>query len=516
MKSAGRDEATRDDGSTCMNDQSTTSQARDEAQVDAELLRRASEKLRAGNRRGRRQIVERAFRAVAMSAATLSVLLLAWLLGSILLRGIGHLNWNFLSGVPSRIASEAGLMPAVVGTIFICVIAACFAIPIGVGTAILLEEYRPYRRPWRQFHDFVQLNITNLAGVPSLVYGLLGLTAFANVFGAFGTAKSPGFEFGIRHYDQFVTAGGIAVVTPVDRSDSVPTVINPATRFFNRDTLKPMTVKVMNPQSIQTEMQDLDRDLEAFSTTVARIVSEEKLTGPALEEAVAHAWIEAGLQADPESMKSSLVPILAEAAGQSGRELRRTLRRALRPLERAESAARLPDVLLTNAVPNRTSITAPWYFRIPLGRGVLTGGLTLMLVILPIIIISAQESLRAVSGSLRQASLAMGASKWQTIWRVTLPGSIPGVMTGIILAMSRAIGEAAPILIIAGIVYITFAPSHLMDDFTALPLQVYNWASRPQSEFHDIAAAGIILLLALLLVFNGVAVLIRQLSQKQH
>jgi hypothetical protein len=272
----------------------------------------------------------------------------------------------------------------------------------------------------------------------------------------------------------------------------------------------------MNPQSIQTEMQDLDRDLEAFSTTVARIVSEEKLTGPALEEAVAHAWIEAGLQADPESMKSSLVPILAEAAGQSGRELRRTLRRALRPLERAESAARLPDVLLTNAVPNRTSITAPWYFRIPLGRGVLTGGLTLMLVILPIIIISAQESLRAVSGSLRQASLAMGASKWQTIWRVTLPGSIPGVMTGIILAMSRAIGEAAPILIIAGIVYITFAPSHLMDDFTALPLQVYNWASRPQSEFHDIAAAGIILLLALLLVFNGVAVLIRQLSQKQH
>ena len=123
---------------------------------------------------------------------------------------------------------------------------------------------------------------------------------------------------------------------------------------------------------------------------------------------------------------------------------------------------------------------------------------------------SAQESLRAVPDSLRKGALALGCTRWQMVRRMTLPAAVPGIMTGTILAMSRAIGEAAPVLVIAGIVYITFTPSHLMDDFTVMPLQIFNWAQRPQEEFHRVAASGILVLLGLLLSFNAVAVFIRQ------
>jgi phosphate transport system permease protein len=146
---------------------------------------------------------------------------------------------------------------------------------------------------------------------------------------------------------------------------------------------------------------------------------------------------------------------------------------------------------------------------------VLAGGLTLMLGVLPIIIIASQEALRAVPNSLRQGALALGATKWQMVWGTSLPSAIPGIMTGAILAMSRALGEAAPLLILAGIVYITFTPANLMDSFTAMPLQVFNWASRPQEDFHQVAASGIIVLMAILLAFNAAAVFIRQKFQRQ-
>ena len=108
----------------------------------------------------------------------------------------------------------------------------------------------------------------------------------------------------------------------------------------------------------------------------------------------------------------------------------------------------------------------------------------------------------------------MGCTRWQMVWRMTLPCATPGIMTGTILAMSRAIGEAAPVLVIAGIVYITFTPGHLMDDFTVMPLQIFDWAGRPQEEFHRVAAAGIVVLMTLLLSFNAVAILIRYKFQK--
>ena len=138
-----------------------------------------------------------------------------------------------------------------------------------------------------------------------------------------------------------------------------------------------------------------------------------------------------------------------------------------------------------------------------------------MLVILPVIIISTQEALRAVPATLRAGALGLGATPWQVVWNVTLPSAIPGIMTGAILAMSRAIGETAPILIIAGIVYIRSAPQHLMNDYTVMPLQIYNWIQRPQDEFHEIAAGGIVILLAILLTFNAVAILIRHRMQNK-
>ena len=155
-----------------------------------------------------------------------------------------------------------------------------------------------------------------------------------------------------------------------------------------------------------------------------------------------------------------------------------------------------------------------YYFQLPFGKGVFAGGLTLMLVILPVVIIASVEALRAVPNSLRQASLAMGATQWQTVRQVTLPASIPMIMTGSILAMSRAIGEAAPILVLGVALFITRTPENLMDQFTILPMQIYNWAGRPGDSFQQLAASGIIILLVVLLTFNAAAILIRHRLQK--
>jgi phosphate transport system permease protein len=133
-----------------------------------------------------------------------------------------------------------------------------------------------------------------------------------------------------------------------------------------------------------------------------------------------------------------------------------------------------------------------------------------MLVILPVVIISSQEAFRAVPASLRQASLAMGATTWQTTWNITLPAAMPTILTGTILAISRAIGEAAPLLVLGVPLFISNTPANLMDDFTVLPFQIFDWARRPQADFQGLAAAAIVVLLVVLLSFNAVAVVIRQ------
>jgi phosphate transport system permease protein len=303
-----------------------------------------------------REAFNRSFVALCIFATCISLVLLAILLVAIVTQGREYLRPEFLQSAPSRKPELAGIGPALWGSIWICLTCGFMALPIGVGTAILLEEYKP-RSAWRQkLQSFIQLNISNLAGVPSIVYGIIGLTAFVQMFGVLGTGLEPSFSIGT---------------------------------------------------------------------------------------------------------------------------------------------------------------TGDWYYlQLPFGRGVLAGALTLMLVVLPIVIISAQEALRAVPDSLRESSLALGGTEWQTIQKVVLPSATPGIMTGSILAMSRAIGEAAPILVVAGIVYITFTPEHLMDEFTAMPLQIYDWAGRPQDAFHQVAASGIIVLLVVLLGFNAIAVFIRNRYQK--
>lgn len=307
----------------------------------------------------RRRLVDRVFVGIALLAATSALIVLGILLSQVVRDGWSHFSAAFISSPPSRHAAEAGFLPAMMGSVWICVICAITAIPIGIGTAVLLEEFLSQTRHplLSRAATFINLNITNLAGVPSIVYGIIGLTVFSDFFGLFGTSNDPFLEIGERYNDWF-------------------------------------------------------------------------------------------------------------------------------------------------------------YLRLPFGRGPLAGGLTLMLVTLPIIIAASQEALRAVPNSLREAALGLGATRIQMVLRTTLPAATPGLMTASILAMSRAIGEAAPILMIAGVVSIRFAPTNLMDDFTAMPLQIYNWVSLPQEEFHQVAASGIMVLLIILFALNALAVVIRQVSQK--
>lgn len=285
-----------------------------------------------------------------LAATTIAVLVLSALLVSIAIEGTSSLSWSFLTSFASRKPSQAGILAPLMGSVWVCTICAVVAIPVGIGTAIYLEEYARRSRMKR----LIQLNISNLSGVPSIVYGILALVAFVRFFG-------------IRPSDEPWTFG--------------------------------------NSQSI-------------------------------------------------------------------------------------------------------------WYLQIPFGPSVIAGGLTLALVVLPIMIISSQEALRAVPQSLRQAALALGSTQWQVVWRVTLPAALSTMMTGAILSMSRAIGEAAPLLVIGGFLLVFQTPTNFMSDFTVLPLQIFNWTGRPQADFHKIASAAILVQLVVLLSFNSIAIIIRQKLQR--
>jgi phosphate transport system permease protein len=273
--------------------------------------------------RRRRSHLSKAFAILCLVATSFCVLVLAILLLEVFWQGLPWLNLSFLTNFPSSFPEQAGILPALLGSVWLILLTALFSVPIGVGTAIYLEEYAKASR-WR---GLVQLNIANLAGVPSIVYGILGLGLFV---------------------------------------------------------------------------------------------------------------------------------------------------RAL-----------------------------------ALDRSVLAGALTMTLVVLPIVILAAQESLRAVPDSIRRASYALGATRWQTVWHQVLPAALPGILTGVILAISRALGEAAPLVVIGAATFITFVPVSPTDEFSALPMQIYDWAKRPQAEFHHVAAAGIIVLLTVLIIMNATAVYLR-------
>ena len=272
---------------------------------------------------------ERAFKLAAMTAMGVALGALAVLLIDTMMDGAARLSWQFLSSFPSRKPADAGILSALAGTAYLILLTAALALPIGVGAAIYLEEYAA--RHW--VSRVIEVNIANLAGVPSIIYGLLGLELFVRALG--------------------------------------------------------------------------------------------------------------------------------------------------------------------------------------LGRSLLAGALTMALLVLPIIVISAREALRTVPWSIREASYALGASRWETIWHQVLPVAVPGILTGSILALSRAIGEAAPLITIGALTYVAFLPDSLLAPFTALPIQIFNWVSRPQKAFHANAAAAILVLLVVLLLMNALAVFLRQRYQKR-
>ena len=271
----------------------------------------------------RRYFKAKLFRGFCFSVAWVGVLILGVLLFHVTWEGFPWLDMQFINDFPSRFPKKAGINSALFGTLWLIGFTALFSVPIGIGAGIYLEEFGNKN----YFSRFVDLNISNLAGVPSIVYGMLGMVIFVRWFG--------------------------------------------------------------------------------------------------------------------------------------------------------------------------------------LGESVLAGALTMSLLILPIIIIATREALRAVPGTIRQAAFALGATRWQTVYSHVLPQAFPGILTGIILALSRAIGETAPLIMIGALTYVAFVPEGPMDEFTALPIQIFNWASRPQKEFHELAAAGILVLLFVLLLMNSIAVIIR-------
>jgi len=391
------------------------------------------------------------FRRMCILTASASVLILVFLLGSILVAGIPALNWTLLTGYPEPEPENAGMWPALMGTLWVCSMCALITLPLGVGSAVLIEEFTPRNRIARKAFSLLQLNITNLAGVPSVVYGILGLTAFVSMFTIFDDGEDiggPSMEIGAVYYDQFSNLA----------SDS----------FLNTDNTGARERYFLIPVD--------SRDAPQTVPETGMLAYENQPSGLTRVEVLA------------------IDPFATD------------------PPTESDQFSRTID---STSTPGRISEKRWYYLRLPFGRGVVAGALTLMLVILPVIIISTQEALRAVPATLRAGALGLGATPWQVVWNVTLPSAVPGIMTGAILAMSRAIGETAPILIIAGIVYIRSAPQHLMDDYTVMPLQIYNWTSRPQQEFHSIAAGGIVILLAILLTFNAVAVLIRHRMQNK-
>jgi phosphate transport system permease protein len=267
-----------------------------------------------------------AFRAVMLGAVGIGFLALAVLLYDVASDGLPKLSVDFLTRFPSRVIPErSGIQSALVGTIYLMIITTLFVVPLGVATAVYLEEYAD---PNRWYNRLVEVNIQNLAAVPSVVYGILGLA--------------------------FIVRGPISM-----------------------------------------------------------------------------------------------------------------------------------------------------------GNVLLAGGITLGLLVLPVVIIVAREAIRAVPPSIREGSLALGATQWQTIWKQVLPGAIAGIATGVILALSRAIGETAPLLVIGAAASPRFNPDGLLSDFTALPIQIFVWVQDPNREFVSFAAATIVVLMAVLLLMNSVAIVLR-------
>ena len=464
---------------------------------------------------------------------------------------------DFIGGSPSVDPQKAGFESPLVGTIWLLCVCAIAAIPIGIGTAVFLEEYKPTSRIGIILHRIVGTNIRNLAGVPSVVYGLIGLTVFARMFGLLGTPLD------YQAFDDYKLSDGSRVVgITTDIQSDVYTLEGPfigesrlertayeqISRFPDGEEVIQVTGTVEFNENYEFQFvtdQIGSFKLSPFDIVSGSMIDEDpfparpfeatfRLEGQArfVVETVrdGRVFVPRDMIRDAEQDIDKLYirnhffelndgrQVVGKISSLSDGNI--TVRKDLRsdPVTLTlDDVADRPNGQLAYSTKNMITFLDedhPLHIRLPMGASVLAGGLTLMLVILPVVIIASQEALRAVPDTLRQGALALGASKWQMVRTMTLPSAIPGIMTGCILAMSRAIGEAAPILIIGGVTFVTFTPDNLMSGFAAMPLQIYDWLRQPDLEFQRVAASGIIVLMTVLLAFNGVAILIRQKLQK--
>ncbi len=372
------------------------------------------------------------------------------------------LDSEFLTTPMSSAPSLAGVRTALIGSIGLMTVVVIVALPIGVGAAIYLEEYAQ--------HGFVnrliETNVRNLAGVPSIIYGMLGLAIFVR-------ALAPLTSGLIFHYNF--------------DAPTVETVVERIAPAF--DGAVSFDEGALRSDSEQLDAQNLARIVDAFlrfgtpSLTMhgnSSVFDMSNALADALEIAVDVTATRADEDHDVEARGAYFRFDVAENA---------------RISDEAYDKLMASLVRVNSFSPN--------------GRTLLSAGLTLALLILPIIIINAQEAIRAVPYTIREAAYGLGATRWQTIWKQVLPAALPGIMTGTILSVSRAVGETAPLIVVGAATFMVADPTSPFAQFTAMPIQIYQWTARPQGQFADIAAAAIIVLLALMLTLNAMAIFLR-------
>ncbi len=379
------------------------------------------------------------------------------------------LNGKFLTSPMSSKPALAGVRTALIGTIGLMAVVLAVALPIGVGAAIYLEEYAHHGF----INRLIETNVRNLAGVPSIIYGMLGLAIFVRALAPFTSGLIFHYNFDaptvatvIEHiapaFEGAVSYDGTAIRSDAEHLDvaTVERVVD-TFLFYGRPSLT---------------MQG-NTDLHVLSRSLAE----------ALEIAVETVPVRTDEDHDED--------YIIESRGQYFR-----FDVASIGAEAAISADAFGELMASLARINSFS---------PNGRTLLSAGLTLVLLILPIIIINAQEAIRAVPQTIREASYGLGATRWQTIWHQILPAALPGIMTGAILSVSRAVGETAPLIVVGAATFLVTDPTSPFSQFTAMPIQIYQWTARPQGQFANIAAAAIITLLALMLTLNAAAIILR-------
>jgi len=372
------------------------------------------------------------------------------------------LDSEFLTTPMSSTPALAGVRTALIGSIGLMMVVVIVALPIGVGAAIYLEEYAQQGFVNR----LIETNVRNLAGVPSIIYGMLGLAIFVR-------ALAPLTSGLIFHYNF--------------DAPTVETVVERIAPAF--DGAVSFDEGALRSDSEQLDAQNLARIVDAFlrfgtpSLTMhgnSSVFDMSNALADALEIAVDVTATRADEDHDVEARGAYFRFDVAENA---------------RISDEAYDQLMASLVRVNSFSPN--------------GRTLLSAGLTLALLILPIIIINAQEAIRAVPYTIREASYGLGATRWQTVWKQVLPAALPGIMTGAILSVSRAVGETAPLIVVGAATFMVADPTSPFAQFTAMPIQIYQWTARPQGQFADIAAAAIIVLLALMLTLNAAAIFLR-------